>query len=335
MANALTGLDTYQWAMESTKGTDLATTSKMVVEEFTWTPEDENYRPMHLAGLTVANRGNEQAMWRGTRWNARGKLTFQQAIQWLEMSIAGAVSPTGTDPYTWTYTRSATAVPTIDAATFERRLSDGSNVIGNAIHYAMLDELTLSGDQKGMIEYAATGFARRIQTETLTAGQTLPSTLTFMPHGTSALYIDDTWAGRGTTVVSAQLLNWSLKIRPGHEPFFTADGRSDLDFPTHILNTDEVKTEFTARLLIPGTGSQYATEKTAAEASSLRACELRITGSGSFSLKLQFLATHEKASLFEVGTLNGQRVVDLSMVGSTDLTNYQAAVLVNNTATDA
>lgn len=321
--------------MESTAGTDLATTSKTVIEEFMVTPEDEVFRPQHKAGLLVANKGNEQAMTRGTRWTARGKLCYEQAQHWLEGAIAGAITPTGTNPYTWTFTRNATAVPTLDSYTFERRISDGSNVIGNAWHYAMIDALTIKGSPRSMIEYEAQGFARRVQTETLTAGQSLPGTITFMPHGTSALYIDSTYANRGTTIVSSQLLDWSLTIRPGLEPFFTADGRSDLDYPTVALNDENIGLEFNATLLVPGTSSQYATEKTAAEAQTLRACEVRLTDSGgSMSLKLQFLAKHEKGSLFELGKQNGQNVVQVKLVGSTDATNYMAAVLVNATAND-
>lgn len=335
MANTLDALTVVQVAMESTAGTDLATTSKLVVERFEATPEDEVYRPQHKAGLLVANKGNEQVMTRGSRLTVGGKLCYEQAQHWLEGAIAGAITPTGTNPYTWTFTRNATAVPTLDTYTFERRISDGSNVIGNAWHYGVIDSLTLRGSPRQMIEYEAQLFARRIQTETLTAGQSLPSTITFMPHGTSALYIDSTFANRGTTLVSSQLLDWSLTIRPGLEPLFTADGRSDLDYPTVALNDQNIGLEFKATLLVPGSSSQYATEKTAAEAQTLRACEVRLTDSGgAMSLKLQFLAKHERGSLFTLGQQQGQNVVEVSLVGSTDATNYMAAVLVNATAND-
>lgn len=336
MANTLRGKTDIQWAIESTAGTDLAATSKVVIEEFDVEPEDEYYRPQLLNGITLANRGSEQAQTRGTRFTARGALCYQQAQHWLEGVIQGAIAPTGTNPYTWTFTRNATAVPTLDTYTFERRLSDGSNNIDNAWHYGVLNSLTLRAEPRGMVMYEAQGFARRVQTEAQTGALTLPATITYMPHGTSALYLDSTWANRGTTIVSTQLLEWSLTLRPGLEGFFTADGRSDLDFPMVIQNTDTTGVEFTARLLIPGSSSQYATEKTAAEAGTLRACELRLTDSGgTMSLKLQFLAKHERASVFQVGNLNGQNVVDLSLVGSTDGTNFQAAVLVNATNTDA
>lgn len=327
------GATIVQWAAESTKGTDLATTSKVVLEEFDAVPEDEIYRPQFLNGVLLQNRGNEQAITRGSTFTVRGPACYEQMQHWMEMVIAGAITPTGTNPYTWTHTRTATAIPTIDSFTFERRISDTSNNIDTAWHYCMCRSFTLSGAPRGVVMYEAEVFGRRVQTETLTAGQSLP-TAELMTHGTSALYIDSTWANRGTTVVAAQLLDWSVKIVPGFQPFYTADGRSDLDFPTHVLNSDAVGLEFTATLLIPGSSPQYSTEKTAAEAQTLRAIELRLTGSGSNSFKLQFLAKHEKGSLFTVGTRDGQNVVELKLVGSTDATNYMAAVLVNTKAND-
>ena len=333
MANAITGLSIFQWAAESTKGTDLAATSKVLCETFDFTPEDAVYRPGFINGVLLQNTGNEQVITRGTRWQSTGPWSYEQAIHWLEMTIAGAISPTGTNPYTWTYTRNATSIPTLDSFTFERRLNDGSNQIDTAWHYAMCDELTIKGAPRGVLMFDAKGFARRVQSEAITGALSLP-TAELMTHGTTALYIDSTWANRGTTVVSAQLLDWSVTIRPGNAPFFTADGRSDIDFPTHVLNSRDVGLTFECTMLVPGSSSQYATEKTAAEAMTLRALELRAT-SGAKSWKLQFLAKHELGSVFKIDEQDGQAVVKMKLVGSTDATNYMASVLVNATATDA
>lgn len=328
------GATIVQWAAEATKGTDLATTSKVVLEEFDAAPEDEIYRPRFLNGVLLQNTGGEQAITRGSTFRVSGPASYEQMQHWMEMVIQGAVTPTGGPTYTWTHTRNATAIPTIDSFTFERRISDTSTNIDTAWHYCMCRSFTLRGAPRGVVMYEAELFGRRVQTEALTAGQSLP-TAELITHGTSALYLDTTWANRGTTVVASQLLDWSVTIRPGFMPFFTADGRSDLDYPTHVLNSDEVGLEFNATLLIPGTSPQYSTEKTAAEAGTLRAVELRMTGSSPRSFKLQFLAKHERGSLFQIGTRDGQNVVELRLVGSTDATNYMAAVLLNQVATDA
>lgn len=334
MPNTLRGTTIYQWGAESTKGTAVAATSKILVEEMDFIPQDEIYRPTFINGVLLQNTGNEQAITRGTDWRASGPFSYQQAIHWFEMAIQGAVTPSGAGPYTWTFTRNATSIPTIDSFTFERRLNDGANSIDNEWAYGMLSELKLSGSPRGMVMYEASGFARRVQSSTLTAALSLPTT-TLMPHGTSSLFIDTTFAGVGTTQVSSQLIDWSLTLRPGHMPLFTADGRSDLDYPTHMLNSDQVGLEFEATLLVPGSSSQYATEKTAAEAATLRAVQIKTTGAAPFDMEIDFLAKHERGSVFSIGTQDGQNVVKLNMVGSTDATNFLRAIVINSTATDA
>ena len=328
------GASIVQWALESTKGTDLPATSKVLLEEFDAEPEDELYRPRVLNGVLLQNPGNEFPITRGSRFRVSGPASYEQMQHWFEMCIQGAVTPTGGPTYVWTHTRNATAIPVIDSATFERRISDTSNNIDNAWHYCMPRSFTLRGAPRGVVMFEAEMFGRRIQSEALTAALSLPTT-ELISHGTSALYIDGTWANRGTTLISSQLLDWSATIRPGFMPMYTADGRSDLDYPTHILNSDEVGIEVTAKLLIPGTSSQYATEKTAAEAATLRAVELRMTGTSPRQVKLQFLAKHEKASLFQIGTQDGQNVVELKLVGATDATNFMAGIVTNLVATDA
>jgi hypothetical protein len=329
------GATIVQWAAESTKGTDLACTSKVILEEFGAAPDDQMYRPRFLNGVLLQNIGSEQAITRGSTFKVSGPLSHAQLPHWMEMVIQGAVTPTGGPTYTWTHTRNATAIPTIDSFTFERRLSDTSTNIDQAWHYCMCRSLTIKGEPRGIVMFEADMFGRRIQSEAITGALSIPATPDLVNHGTSAVYIDSTWANRGTTVIAAQLLDWSLTIKPGFMPFYTADGRSDLDFPTHVLNSDEVGLEFTAKMLIPGTSPQYSTEKTAAAAGTLRAVELRMTGSSPNVAKIQFLAKHETPDIYEIGTQDGQNVVELKMVGSTDATNYMAAVLVNQVATDA
>ena len=325
----LEGLQIVQWGRETTKGTAVVATSKVLMESFEFDPEDLPYRPAYVNGMLLENTGNEFVITRGTRWRARAPLSYEQAMHWLEMMIQGPVTPTGAGPYTWTYTRAAGAIPTLSAFTVERRLNDGTNQIDNEWAYCMADKITLRAAPRGVVMLDAEGFARRIQGSTLTPALSLP-TAELIPHGSSQLYLDSTWANRGTTVVAAQLLDWSLECRIGIKPYFTADGRSDLDYPTTVLDRRMVGLSLKATVLIPGTGSQYATEKAAAEAMTLRAAELRFTGTSNRSLKLQMLAKHEKGSLFKTAVRDGQDVAELSMVTSTDQTNYMAGVLINN-----
>lgn len=337
MPNQLDGFEIIQWGRENSaaRGTPVAATSKAVFEMWEFEPTDSLYRPRFKTGVVLENPGLESVMTRGTRWRCRVPLTFEQAMHWLELMIQGTVTPTGAGPYTYTYTRAATTQPALASFTVQRRESDGTTNTDNGFAYLMAEKIKLSAAPQQMVMLEAEGFARRIQAGTggyaFTAALSLP-TVEQVPHGSVALYLDDTWAGRGTTQVSNQLVSWELEVRTGAEPFFTSDGRTDLDYPTHVVNPEESGFRFKSTILVPGSGSQMATEKTKAEAAALRAIELRATGTSNRSLKLQMLAKHEKASVFKVGSTRGQTTVDLEMVGSTDQTNYMAAVLINNVA---
>lgn len=328
MPGTVAGLRIYQWGRESTAGTAVAATSKVLCEEFDFEEEDALYRPEYVNGVLLQNTGNEFAITRGTRWRASGPLSYQQAQHWLEMAIQDAVDPTGTDPYTWTYTRNATSIPAPGSFTLERRLNTGAAQVDQEWAYAMCSSLRLTGAPRGVVRFEAEGFARRVQSSTLTGALSLP-TASLIPHGTSALYIDTAWASVGTTQITGQLLDWSLTLRPGGSvPLFTADGRSDLDFPVVVFDRSEAGLEFEATLLLDTT--RYATEKAAAEAATLRAMQIKLDGAGDHDLEIDFLAKHERGSLFQVGSQQGQDIVRLRMVGSTDGTNFLRAILINN-----
>jgi hypothetical protein len=184
-------------------------------------------------------------------------------------------------------------------------------------------------------------FGRRIQSEALTtAGSpSLPATIDLLTHGSSALYLDTTYAAAvaSSTPVAGQVLEWEFKINTGYEPQFTADARSDLDFTSYRLNTNAVGVEFNAKLLIPGTSPQFSTEKTAAEAAALRGVSLRFTGNSPDTFRLDFIAKHSKGSLFKFGDSDGQMVIDLNLVTTAEAVpaNFIRAIVVNAVATDA
>lgn len=322
------GLTAFQWAREATLGTDLATTSKMHAESLKLTSMDEYARPPIVRGLMQRNRGFETPVKRWTEWAAEGPLSFEQAQNWFSGAIVSVAAPTGVGPYTWAHVRNPAAAPTLAGFTIERRETDGATPIDHAIHYAMVRKLTLSGADGELVRFAAEGFGRRVQTETLTAAITLP-TPEYEPMALSKVFIDSTWANLGVTQVASQILGWSVEIISGAAPIWTVDARSDLDYTLHVINSREVAINARLVLLL---GAQFSTEKTAAEAGTLRAVRLQFSGTGSRDLQLDFLAKHDRASLLELGEQDGQRIVEMSLQESTDGTNLLRATLINNVA---
>lgn len=341
MANKITPLRIYQWGKETTKGTAVAATTPILATGIAFTPKDTLHRPNIARGYVMRGKGMEVPVERWTEWSlAATPLPFDQICNWLSMAVKGGVTPTGpTDSaYTWTFDRPQTSNVTADSWTLERRITDGSSAVDNEWAYALARTLTFRGAPNGEVTLEASGFARRVQSSTLTGS--LTAEVGYYPvHGLSRLYIDSTVGGLGTTLVSSQLLDWSVTFHSGLEPYFTADNRSDLDYALHVVNGDATGFDFEATYLVD---AQYALEKAAAEAidggatGGLRAMRLEVNHgvligvSSTRRLRLDMIARPEMGSVFEVGTRDGQDVVTVRYSETASTSAYWFAAEVRN-----
>lgn len=311
-------LELPQWAREAVKGTDLAATSKMQIENFSAKPEDGRAVPKMLKGLMVRNRGNETVVKRWSSWTASGPVTYEQLQNWLSMMVKGAVVGVGTAPTVWTFARTLTADPGLDSFTLERRETDGSTPVDHAWHYCMGQKLVISGADGELLMMEAEGFGRVVKVETITPALTGP-TLELPPAVLVKVYIDSTWANLGTTLVSTQVLDFSVEFNTGAMPKWTMDARSDMDFTTHVYNADNISVAATLTLLL---GAQFTTEKAAAEAQTLRAIRIQVDGTSGRQLQIDFLAKYAAPGLFEFGDDgDGQKTVTLTLEDANDGTN--------------
>jgi hypothetical protein len=314
------------------RGTLAAATSKPIVENIDFEEKDIVTRPALAKGLLLANRGNEHVSMRGTKWSVPDcPLSFEQFQNWLSM-ITGNYSYVAGSPNTWVFTWDPTADPAPYSWTLERRLSDGANYEQQQFGYSMMESLTIKTAQDKDAMFSAAGFARRIQTHTLTAGQTMP-TPEFASSAELTVAIDALWANFGVTPILGQIYGSEITIMPGNMPLVTSPGRSDLDFGTHVINGRNVKvTAKMLMLLAPGASGQYDTEKAAAEAQTLRAVRLKLDGTSSKLIQIDALMKHGKGSMFKVSEFEGQDVVTVELEGSTDDTNFMV-ITVKNTST--
>jgi len=325
-------LTLYQWGIETVNGTAVPATSKIAIPRISFEPTDAMYRPRLAKGINVRNRGNETLVSRGTRivvpsspWN------YEQGANWLSMSVAGgsANTPTGTNPYVYTYARSLTADPDVDSWTLERRMGDFAGNRDEEYAYAMLSKIGWSFTMGEALMFNAEGFARKRGASTLTAAQTMPA-VEIPSAALVKVWMDGTWANLGTTQVTGQVLSGGLDFSTGYMPLTTADGRTDQDFVRHILNGEQV--QIAARLVIL-CETQYDAEKTAAEALSLRALRIQVDGASSKQLQLDAMLKHEQPTVPMVEAQNGQWIVTLVFQEATDGTNLFRAKLTNTVAT--
>lgn len=322
-------LEAVQWAREAVAGTDLATTSKMIVESFRPVPSSpEAYRPQILRGLMQRHRGGETVLSRGTNWTAEGPLTFQQAQNLFSGTIINVAAPTAGPPNVWLHTRNVVGVlPTLASYTFERRVTDGSTPIDQAFHYAMISDLELTFAHDEPVRYVANGFARRVQTETMTAAISLPS-FEVCVAPLMKVYIDSSWATLGTTQVTGQILNGSVKIGSGAGPLRTLDGRTDRDFAAIAYASSRVSIELSLTLLM---GPQYAVAKAAAEAQSVRAVRLQIDGTtANQQIQLDMLLKHKVPDLYAGSEYEDEQTIyTIELVETSDDANLIVGKVTN------
>lgn len=334
MARTSSDLTQYQWGLESVKGTAVPATSKMAVPIINFEEAGEVYRPQLAKGIVLRNRGEEMVAFRHTEFEIpEAPVSLEHLIHYLAMAIVGGVTPTGTGPYVWVFTRDITAKDLPDTFTIERRLSDGAAYVDNEWAYCFLTALEIAGGQNEPLLLTANGVARRIQTSTFTAALALdePTILAFQQV---EIWIDSTWATLGTTKISGNVIGFTFAFNTGFVPLWTADGRADLDFIADEINSDEVQISAQIRLLVESGASAFATEKAAAVAQTLRAVRIKAT-SGTYSIQIDFLAKHNLPDIQAVEIDNGLNVVNLDLVEATDDTNLLSVTVTNDVATMA
>ncbi len=328
------GLRSFQWGKEATRGTAVAATSKIAVLGIDFDGEDKLARPRLAKGLLHRYPGSETFVMRGSRFSIPASpVVYDQQHHWCSASVKGGVAAVGVGPYTYTFARSLTADPAPDAWTLERRLTDGATPIDNEWSYALLSEIAWHYKAGEELTFSAEGFARRIQGSVHTAALALP-TIEIPAAALAQVWIDSSWATLGTTLVSAQVLSADVVFKTGLKPKLALDGRTDLDFSTYIFDPSECGVDVSMRILVQSAG-QYATEKTAAEAGTLRAVRVKVLGTASRELTIDALLKHELGTVVKVGSEDGQDVVDLKLVDSDDGANLFSVKVVNAAATFA
>lgn len=326
----------FQLGKETAHGDAAAATEMVAVEDDIQFSDDDNImsRPNLRRGTLSRYPGNETVIKRGTRFTIPDTgMNFEQMRHILAMTLQGGVvaSALGGGKYSRTYERSLTVIDDIDTYCFERRASDGSNNKDIRIPYCFVTKLTLKGAIDAPVTYSIDVVGRAPLAGPVTAGQTLP-TLEIPSSFLSALYIDSTWANRGSTLISDQIIGWQIDITPGWYPFTALQGRTALDFATHKLNPDELGIEMTVSALV---GDQYDTERTAARAGTSRFVQLKVldAAGNDKSLALNMALKHTAPDILAFGNDNGQETVDFKMVDSADNgAHFLEAVLINHSA---
>jgi hypothetical protein len=312
------------------RGTSVPATSKMAIEKIEWGDDDENiYRPSFANGLLLRNRGEATAVQHGTRFSFSDQpVVWEQLMHWFALCVKGEPTVTyvdgSPDVYRWVFTRTPTANPQPLAATLERRFSNGADFVDQECGYAMLSSFGLSYAENEHLRMSGEGFARKFATATITGALSAP-TAELGVSALSTVYVNDSWATAGDTLLSEQVVGWEWEFGSGLFPQPTAEGRTDLDFTKHQINAQEVMSNLKLTLLLDPT--TYAAEAAKAAAGTRRAIQVKVAGSGGRLLTIDGLYQYTKPSIFKIGEQNGQDIVELELEEATDQTNFLSITL--------
>lgn len=235
MATALYPLRLVQLGFESTQGTLVAATQQMVGEGV-YRPEIDREFETFPRGVRAPVTGGGFAIRRGATLTFTTNLDYQQAIFIFGASILHDAAPTGTGPYTWTYTPDLTHNLSTDirAVTVEYVISDGTT-----LHYqresgfGMITswEITLAFNQPAKITFEM--FMRAEQTSTVTGALTPMTGRAQIPSNLFTVFMDPSGGTLGSTQKTTTIREATLAFTSGLVASYTLDGRADLDF-THV-----------------------------------------------------------------------------------------------------
>lgn len=320
----------YQVGTQSVLNTPVAATARLVLPGMQFEETDNVNRPQIANGLLLRSPGFEFVQARGSIWRAPAHpANFEQINGWLNTVLQGGVTGVSGNgaPYTWTHRRNPAVIPQINVLTLERRMTNFSDHIDERYPAAATTRYTLSGQRNGEIQEAVEGFARRRQTNTLTAAITMPQ-VEHIPYALSRVYLNNDWASLGTTQVEQRVLSWSWSFMTGAVGIPTADGNANLDYDVLVIDGRSVGIEFRARLM--QSKARYDAEVAASEAQALRAVRIDIAGSSDRQITIDSLLKYEAGSITRVEEEDGQVVYDLVMREATDGAEVARVVVVNN-----
>ncbi len=283
VTNAIHAATLIQIGKEITRGTGVAATRRILTKSasFRIIEELENMEgEMH--GLLVRSVVAPVLTHKQTELEIVTDLDFEQILFPLLSGVRGGVVPTqegGAGPAElWTFTPAVAADPLIDTYTLEyaERSMEASPVeIGLESQYGFVTAFNIQGGEEGVPQISYSIVARGAGMAASTASIALP-TRTHVGNLKWTVFIDSTWAGLGTTQVSAQVFNLNFGFSDFVAPARYLDGRGNLDFSTYEFRAGRVG-DLSFDIVIDPSG-QIATEDSLKGDGTMRFVRIEILG---------------------------------------------------------
>lgn len=182
-----------------------------------------------------------------------GPLTYNDIPLLMAATIRGGVTATGGPAYTWAHQALSTSSTTLDE--FSAQWGDDYTADGFRLRDGIIEDLELSFDESlGPWQVSATWRFGQVSAHvTPVASLTVGSNLPLVFGADTALYIDDTAAGIGGTIISDSLHSARIKVTPEIDQKRFANGSNtrfaitgygyagrDIEFEFTFAKTDAV-----------------------------------------------------------------------------------------------
>lgn len=229
-------LNFVQYGLEAAHGTAVAADTKLLMavslpgdDRDTHIPEvDAGVRTNRLLSASVVRRLVAQ----GIGLEDMDGAYYEVFPLLFSCGLLGNVSPaeqtTGEGDYLWTFAAPQTAAENIESMTLE---AGDSTIGGYEIPYCQISQIVINGDCfSGESHVSATAYGQYVDQTTMTAAVSIPA-VEMCVGKLSQIYIDDTWAGIGSTELTNSLVNWSVTLNTGahHKPW----GSANLKYTSH------------------------------------------------------------------------------------------------------
>ena len=225
MAILNSDLTKVQIGPESTAGTLVAATRLVPFTGGSYTPKRERNAVEEMRGIMADYE--DVLVRQGAELQLTQELDLENIIPAFECAFA-AETAGGADPYTWEHIPGRTAPAALASATFEIAETDGASAnYRGRFGYARPTTLSIEVGADGTAQLQTTWMGRAEQVLTSPASASALER-TILPVALFECFIDDSWAGLGTTKVG-QLRSCSIEYVPGLTPAYNQAGRADLD----------------------------------------------------------------------------------------------------------
>lgn len=236
MATAIRPFRTLQAGIESTKGTIVPATRRLI-GSWEFTEEIDRYRTDYPHGINANVGGAGIDLRKASRLTVETELTAEEILWPLSLGVLGDVSPTADDDaQTWEFTPQLLAEPGIDTATIEVAETDGTtNHLAQRFGYVLCEELSLGWSLNEVATLNYTLFGRASESASPTADIEPYGNREEMKSNQLALFLDDAWSKLGDTQLTGLVRNVGWTLATPFSPKFTMDGQSDVSQTGHYF----------------------------------------------------------------------------------------------------